>query len=274
MNRLDQPQPTFFLIVLVVIALLINATREFTWNNPPAVPNPTIAPVSSSIPQPTATPSRPEPEPGVAPGRHRTQEEEAARRAEEAATRHAEDMARQAEEAAIHARYLARYLKAGFTRNPAIQTAAIAVVSDDGKFNGSLDAALAGHFRSKTLRAISSFFTPSFISDGLFASTFAGSTEALTKLDLTNSVDVLLLARQTVQYSTNASLDNLITANMQLEVMTLPVTATGEGRTWSFTANGAGFKQEDARSMAEARLIKQITTDTNLLLTPVSPDRQ
>ena len=53
---------------------------------------------------------------------------------------------------------------------------------------------------------------------------------------------------------------------MKLKVVALPIAGQVEPKKWTFTAAGAGFKQQDARAMAEERIIKQIDTDTNMSL--------
>jgi hypothetical protein len=170
-----------------------------------------------------------------------------------------------AQEAAVeHARYLARYLDTPFTRKPGRRAAAIVVASEDGKFNSAVAAALRNHLSTESNEFVSSFFKPEFVSDSLFAKVFGGSKDVLKKLEVAASLDSLVLARQTVQYSTNASLQNVITANMQLEVRIVPVIGTIQSDTWTFTANGAGFNQAAARSMAEERLLKELASDTKM----------
>lgn len=75
-----------------------------------------------------------------------------------------------------------------------------------------------------------------------------------------------MLAQQNVQYAQNTALDNVITATMQLKVAVMPVSGQSDAKTWTFTAYGPGFTKEVARQAAEERLIKQITTDTNMTL--------
>ena len=61
-------------------------------------------------------------------------------------------------------------------------------------------------------------------------------------------------------------MENVITATVQLEVAVIPVAGNGQSKTWTLTANGAGFKPGDARAMAEERLIKQIASDRKMSL--------
>ena len=176
--------------------------------------------------------------------------------------------------AAEHARYLARYLNSGFSRKSGVQTVAVAVVSEDGAFNQAVTRALAGHLKSGTTETLPSFFKPEFVSDGLINDGFNDSAQLAGKLDLVNSLDGLLLARQTVSYASNPSLENVLTASMQLDVMAASLVGPAKSQTWTFTAVGSGFKEADARGMAEERLIKQINADTNMSLNLISPNNQ
>jgi hypothetical protein len=167
---------------------------------------------------------------------------------------------------AAHAAELAKYLNGTFSRKPGIMSVAVAAASEDGTLNRHIGEALASRFKTNTIEMLPSLFTAEFLSDGLFADTFSGSRAPLARLDLLNSLDGLVLARESVDYSQNPSLENTVSAHMQVNVTAMPVAAKGDGETWTFTANGVGFKRDDARSLAEERLIKQIAEATNMFL--------
>lgn len=59
------------------------------------------------------------------------------------------------------------------------------------------------------------------------------------------------------------------TASLTVEIMAVPTTSSMAGESWTFTAAGAGFKEEAARAMAEERLLKQIKADTRMSLNAV-----
>ena len=168
--------------------------------------------------------------------------------------------------AAEQAQFVARYVNPGVGKISGMETLAVVAVSENGRPNSPLATALASRIKSDTIKVLSSSLTPEFISDGLFNATFLDSAQVARKLELKKVLDTLLLSRQTVVFSTNASLENVITANMRLEGLTVPVGALGDEQAWSFTANGAGFTPSDARRLAEERLLKQIAADTNILL--------
>jgi len=79
------------------------------------------------------------------------------------------------------------------------------------------------------------------------------------------------LARQTVQYSSDPSLENVITATMNLEIEVLPVAGRGQTQKQLLTASGAGFKNEAARDMAMERLLKDIAKNPKLSRIVLAP---
>jgi hypothetical protein len=176
---------------------------------------------------------------------------------------------REAELTAQHAQYLATYLNSDFERNPGMKRIATLAVSENGKLNRAVAAAVSSRVKSASVQIVPSLFKPQFITDGLFNQAFADSNDLFRKLELTKCVDVVLLARQSVSYTKNPALENVITANMQLEVTALPTVSAIEGVSWTFVANGAGFAEPAARAAAEERLLKQIAGDTRMNLTPI-----
>jgi hypothetical protein len=172
--------------------------------------------------------------------------------------------------AAEHAQYLARYVNPGFSRKAPGQAVAVAVASENGILNRAVTAALESRFQRESVRILSPFFKPAFVSDGLFSDAFIGSSEVFNKLALANSLDGVVLAQQNVRYAQNSALENVTTAAMQLKVAVMRASDQGGGTTWTFTAYGPGFTKEVARQVAEERLIKQITADTNMSLAAIT----
>lgn len=181
-----------------------------------------------------------------------------------------------AQEAATQrAEYLARYLNRGFARKPGLKTVAIAAGFQNGESDRPVAVAIASCLKEENLALFTSFFKPAFYAEGLFGEVFGGSTEPINRLELTNTLDALLLAQEQVQYSTNgAELDNVITANARLEVAFLPFAMMRREQSWTFLANGAGFNLGEARSNAEERLLKQIAGDTNMALLSLPSENQ
>jgi hypothetical protein len=193
-----------------------------------------------------------------------TAQQQQAAEKEAAAKKSAQDAA------AERAKFLARYLYPDLSRRLGMKTVAIAVASEDGKMNRAVSAALVSRFKTEPVQIFPSYFKPEFVSDGLFNEAFGGSSELLNKLELAKSLDGIVLAQQNVQYTQNSALENVISATMQLKVAVVPVSGQSDGKTWTFTAYGPGFTKEVARQAAEERLIKQITTDTNMSLSPIN----
>jgi len=212
----------------------------------------------------------------------KTEEDAAARKKIEAEQQHKVEMAAAAlkeaeakkqaalkaeqEAASEHAKFIAQYENTNFTRTPNIELIAVACAAEDGTMNQAMSTALAGRFKAENAELTTSFFKPTVITEGIFDSVFNGSGDIFKKLELPKYLDGLLLARQDVQYSTNADLQNVITASMHIHVVTLAVSGTIESQAWTLAANGSGFSPADARMQAEEGIIKQIRSDTTMSL--------
>jgi hypothetical protein len=263
-SEFDQWKTPLFFGVLAIVALIINCcfwlpkrvseSREesrVTAQPPPTIP-------------PEATPVRREASPTAS---------------LVVASPPAEDpaiVARRAAEAAAEARknYLDRYLNSGIERKTGTSLVAVVATSEDGKIERDVGRALAARLKTNGVEIVGSFFKPEFVSDGLANEMFSESTALKKKLELGKSLDGLLLARQTVGYSSNPSLENVITAEMSLDVIVQTTSEPGESQTWMLHASGAGFNRTAARSLAQERICKQIAASTNLSLTTILAAKQ
>lgn len=162
------------------------------------------------------------------------------------------------------AKFIARYINPDTARVPEKKSVAVLVVSESGKLNRTIASVLMDRVRNDRVVLLPSFFKPEFVADGLFGKALSGSTTLFGQLELEKVLDILLLARQSVQYTTNQSLENVITANMSLEISAIPIITSLPGDAWTLTANGAGFTPGQARQMAEERLLSQIASDTKI----------
>ena len=178
------------------------------------------------------------------------------------------------ESADQHARYLARYLSPDFERKAGVTTVAVAVASEAGVANLEVAEALARRFQTNNVQLLSAFFTPAFVADSFVSQIFQGRTEIFKKLELTNSLDAILVGKQTVEYAANPALENSISANLQLELMALPIRANEAGNSWKFVGKGVGFNKHEARMMAQERIIKQIADDATMKLERSLPRKQ
>jgi hypothetical protein len=197
----------------------------------------------------------------------RTREEQRRQEQEVAAKRQAEEASKAAEEkqrqlAKDREEFIARHIVPGQLKNsPQSQDVAVLVTSETGQPNSAVGQALVAALQTRSAKASASVFTPEFIADGLFAKAFAGSRGALDGLELTNAADTLLLARETVEYSTNQAMQGLVTARLKLELSAISTATYRQPQAHTALAAGAGFKETDARALAEERLLKQIAAD-------------
>lgn len=255
MNKIDPKRAAVFVAVFGFLAILLNtlvphvedSQQKERYTRP--VSRPEVQPIPATRP--------------FEPGNYSEANNYEAQQALERARRAKE------EAAAAHAKYLARYLNTKLDRKPGIKTVALVIVSENGKPNRAVSQAVVDMLESDTVQVLPSFFKPEFVTDGLFNGAFNEPNEIFKKLELAKSLDVVLLARQKAQYSTQPTLENVITANMELEMTAFPTGASSHSQTWTFRAPGPGFKKEDARAMAEERIIKQISRDTNISLNTI-----
>ena len=206
----------------------------------------------------------------IAEQQRKTDEEAAAKKRQ--FEKEAAEQQRQVKNATAHAQFVNQYVNTNFTRTPGLPLVAVAVASENKTMNQALSAALISRFKGEHAQLVDSFFKPPLVSDDLFNDVFNGSSAIYTKLEIENLVDMLLLARQDVQYLTNsAGLDNVISAYMHVEVITMPVAGQFASRRWGFGANGTGFHPEEARMQAEERVIRLIKDKTDMTLGTISP---
>ena len=174
--------------------------------------------------------------------------------------------ARQATEeaAAARARYIARYLNSANVHKPSGKSATVFIVGENMMYNRAVSSAIAMRLQTNSVQILSDLFQPEFVSDGLFSRSLTGATQAFENLELSKCIDVLLLGREEVQYETDRSLDNLVSAHLRLEIVAFFISGSGGSQSWAFTSSGSGFKQIEARTMAEERILKQIANDTRI----------
>lgn len=206
----------------------------------------------------------------VAEEKRKLEEESAAKQRQVA--KEAAEQQHQLRMATEHKQFVNQYVNTNFTRTPGRPLVAVMAADETKRMNHALSAALITRFKGEPAQLVDSFFKPPLVTDDLFNDVFNGSTALFNKLEITNSVDALLLARQSVEYSINAELNNVITANMRVEIVTLPVAGQVESQGWSLIANGAGFRRPEARMQAEERIIKQIMDKPDMKLGLIQPN--
>jgi len=255
MKNVESWKAWVFIGSLGIVAILINSSRPaprsfysaqpsifYSPQSPPNTLQPTPGAIQSDIPA----------VPAIPPPRKKTPEELAA------------------EQKA----YVAQYVNFGFSPKPHGETLAVCVASEAEQLNPLVAEALAGRLGSTTTRNLTSLLTEQFVSDGLFERAFQASLPGVSRLEFTNVLDFLLLGRQSVRYTTNVSLENVITASMGLELLSLSIAPGSRNQQWKLTANGAGFKPADARAQAEERIVQQIASDTHMVFNQASQRNQ
>ncbi len=155
--------------------------------------------------------------------------------------------------------YLARYIRQPSEKSDV--RIALLVVTENQAPNETAAKALEKIFGERSFPASASFFTPAFLTDGMFEKSFGGSKGVLDKLELTNALDAIVLGRERVQYVTNDALGGLITANLTLELSALSASTHQPISQFSVSAAGPGFKMEQARAVAEERALKKFETE-------------
>lgn len=236
MKKVDSKRATVFIVVFATLATIVNSLQTGTPREKAAVH---FGPLLRNKPQVIT---------------------ELPVRNEVAVKKAAQD------EAEEQAKFISRYLNLSPARKPNAKTIAVVAVTEDGTLNRSVNNAIVNRLNASSAESTSSLFKLEFVSDGLFSKLFSGSSDIISKLKLGDLTDSILLARQNVHYTENVSLQNVLTASMQLEFMILPVAAPDQARTWTLTVVGPGFDKKTARINAEERLIKQIQEDPRMSL--------
>jgi hypothetical protein len=178
------------------------------------------------------------------------------------------------DEAAEHEKYLARYVRTKFVRKPGVETVAMIIAAEDESFSAALDALLTDRFKSASVEIIPGLFTPAFVSDGFFKEAFHGSPEVFQKLELGNSLDSVVLVQPTINYVSNPSLNNTITAQLRTEIVALPVAAKRKKQGWSYLASGIGFTKDAARQSAQEHILDQLANDTTVSFHQITQNKQ
>ena len=135
---------------------------------------------------------------------------------------------------------------------------AVMVADENGRPNESLAQSICTLLDTNGLTTTASLFTPAFIADGLFGQMLSGSKEAFDKLQLTNTIQAVMLARQSVEYSTNSALADVITATMTFDANAFSKSSFQMIFANSIKVAGAGVTRLEARTSAEERLLKQL----------------
>jgi signal transduction histidine kinase len=156
--------------------------------------------------------------------------------------------------------YISRYVRNASAGKTNFRIALL-VATEDQQLDQPASKMLEKIFLDQSFLVSSDVFTPAFVSDGLFEKSFSGSKGVLDRLALTNLLDVVVLARQHVVYTTNDSLNGLITASLTIDLSALSTATEEKLSQFSVAAAGPGFKPEQALQMAGSRVFRKISTE-------------
>ena len=168
-----------------------------------------------------------------------------------------------------HDKYVAHYINAEIKRGRDSKLVPILVVTEDGTIDRTLTHALSQHVKSDGVSPVESYFKPEVLSDGLFTGLFYESNQMRQNLDLDKSVDGLIFGKLSVDYSSNPTLQNVITARVSLEVVVQATQSHEAGTATTLNVSGAGFDEKAARIAAIERLLIEIEKDKKISLNPI-----
>lgn len=166
--------------------------------------------------------------------------------------------------AAKRQRFAAQFYNTSFSPKASETAVAIVVADENGKANLTVGKSLAAIFGTGDTKAMTWFFKTDFLSTGVFQEIFDGSNEFFEKLDLSKTLAAVVLGIESVNYTHTPSLENLITAHMDLKVVKISLTDHLDRTPWTYTATGAGFSESEARSKAEKQILEQLGSDKTL----------
>lgn len=153
-----------------------------------------------------------------------------------------------------HEAYQSRYLG----EHNAHYSISVTVADENGQLNEFLGYILCTLLNTNGIITTASLFTTNFVADGLFDQMLGGSKEAFDGFELTNIVRTIVLARQSVEYSTNSTFDGTVTAKMTLKIRAFSTATFRLLFADNIIAIGAGFTQFEAQKMAEERILDKI----------------
>jgi len=159
-----------------------------------------------------------------------------------------------------------RYLRITNTfKEPGQKAISIAVAGPLETLDDSFATELAESLAS-TNATSHLLFTDSFAKDGVMKQLFNSNSTNITYLNLPSIIDAMLLAYYKTTFSTNASLNNIITATIHLECKAINTSDASLSESISADSAGAGFSNSQAEASAKERLLKTLTSRKWLFL--------
>jgi hypothetical protein len=125
--------------------------------------------------------------------------------------------------------------------------------------NSNLSVSVVQSLATNHVSASASLLQSSFITDGLLTNAMINPQAVIPSLHLQTNIHVLFLGKQSVAYTTNSALDDLVTATMQCQFIGVVLPSLELLSSETLQTVGAGFSIVESRAAAEERLAKQLT---------------
>lgn len=136
---------------------------------------------------------------------------------------------------------------------------AVLIVDEAQKQNMALSYSVAAFLSRGGTKTTLGLFKPAFILDGHFDEAFAGQSDALNRIPFPKAARTLLFGRQSVRFSTNSDTPLFILATVSLDINVISATTRQPFFAQSLVAKGPGYSTDEARRIAESRLLEQLT---------------
>lgn len=156
----------------------------------------------------------------------------------------------EAEKAKEFMAYLNRYVNLSVVNKEDTKEIAIMIIEEGLKERLDIAQSISSYLKSQGLNPLLSLFRSPFISEGLFDEIFSGDTRKVKDLQIINHADYILLGRKLTNFRTAPELENLISAELNLELKIISADTGVIVRSQRFTAIGAGFSNSTAEEKA------------------------
>ncbi len=179
---------------------------------------------------------------------------------EKRARMEAEEQARQLAETQRR-EYIARHLRPMPTlKGPGKLALAVGVMNPEGRLDETFATQLSAVFPAERVKATGNLFTPASAADGVLGKLLGSDAAELARLGLPAVADRLLLGSYQLQFTTNAQLGGIITAQLQFSGSVLKADTGELQEKLDLEVSGANFRRDLAEVAAKERLAKSFST--------------
>jgi hypothetical protein len=146
--------------------------------------------------------------------------------------------------------YLNKYLNLSIQNQPDFKEAAILIIDEDHKERNDLNRIIIAYLESKNAKSLLGLFKTPFIQDGIFEKVFSGDSTKLKDLQVIKHADCVILGKISSNYKTNPELQNVISAEIGLEIKVISCKNSVIIDSAYISEKGAGFSNADAENKA------------------------